>query len=322
MNNIIKFATVALAALTVIGCAKETKQETASEMKLVPVEVAFNVDMENVVGDFTRANVSLFPEVENWIFDYYYVQFYSTGMSVTSGHRRTTLTTGDLEVRDQVWLWDIGDCTVTFVANILPANSPYDDDPRWENQQTHIIKIADNIDTYKTVKFDMTKRLQASEVTPGQSGALKHMPMCGYWEGSVTTANNTETDPFHMTVTLGRMVSKLIVNINNKCGSTINSVKLDKAATAAYIFPQAKNDPLEDDEYMSVTNSVSIANDDSSTLYFYTAPNFCEVGGNVTTLTFTAANGKSATIPVGSDVEDGDFNLYMNTIYTLNVDLK
>lgn len=322
MKNIIKFATVALAALTVIGCAKESKQEAAPVGKLVPVEVAFNVDVEEVVGDLTRAQVSLFPEVENWIFDYYYVQFYSTGMSVTSGHRRTTLTTGDLEVHDQVWLWDIGDCTVTFVANILPANSPYGDDPRWENQQTHIIKIADNIDTYKTVKFDMTKRLQASEVTPGQAGALKHMPMCGFWEGSVTTANNTETDPFHMTVTLGRMVSKLIVNINNSCGSTINNVKLENVATAAYIYPQAENDPLEDDEYMTVSNSVSITNGNSATLYFYTAPNFCEVGGNVTTLTFTAANGKSATIPVGSDVDDGDYNLYMNTIYTLNVSLK
>ena len=321
MNNIIKFATIALAALTVIGCAKETK-EAASQEKLVPVEVSFNIDMEDVVGDLTRANVSLFPEVENWIFDYYYVQFYSTGMSRTSGHRRTTVTMGDLEVRDQVWLYDLGECTITFVANIVPAGATYGDNPGWENTSTGVILIADNIDTYKTLKFDMTKRLQASEITPGQNGSLKHMPMCGYWEGSVTTANNTESDPFHMSVTLGRMVSKLIVNVNNMSGSAIRTVKLDKAATAAYIFPQAENDVLEDDEYMSVTNSVNIANNASSTLYFYTAPNFCETGGNVTTLTFTAANGKSATIPVGSDVDDGDYNLYMNTIYTLNVDLK
>ena len=321
MNKTIKFATVALAALTMIGCAKETKQDNASKEKLVPVEVSFNIDMENIVGDLTRSDVALFPEVENWIFDYYYVQYYSTGMSRTSGHRRADVTMGDLVVRDQVWLYDIGDCTITFVANIVPAGADYGDNPLWENPQTGIILIADNIDTYKTMKFDMTKRLEATEVTPGHAGALKHMPMCGYWEGNVTEANNTESDPFHMTVTLGRMVSKLVVNINNKSGQTLTDVTLNNVATAAYIYPQAANDPLADSEYMTVTNTVNIANNASGTLYFYTAPNFCETDGNVTTMTFTAG-GKTATIPVGSDVEDGDYNLYMNTIYTLNVTLK
>ena len=298
-----------LAFICLASCSKETWTETIDAHRLVPVDVRLSAD------DATRASASLFPGVENWIFDYYYCQYNSSGISVTSGHRRADLTGGDLVATDQVWLWDLAGCTVVYVANIRPAGGTYGDDPCWESGS--VVKIADNMDTFRAMKFDMAERLALAE-----AGTLGHTPMCGYWEGDISEDINTEADPFHMTVTLGRMIVRINVAVTNKSGSTVNSATVINAATKAYLYPRVDNAPLADGDYTDIPNTVSIANNKSANLYFYTAPNFCDGGGRRTSLRFTNAAGKTAEMEIGDDVDGGDYNLYMNTIYTFTITLK
>ena len=75
------------------ACTKTEKNEPKGA-KMVPVELSLGID--GAQGDLTRAASALFPEVENWVFDYYYVQYTSRGISVTSGHRRADVTVGDM----------------------------------------------------------------------------------------------------------------------------------------------------------------------------------------------------------------------------------
>lgn len=313
MNKYFKYTMVAAAAALACACTKNEAAGSLAGHEMVPVQIT--LDSEDVHGALTRSGSPLFPEMENWIFDYYYCQYDRDGVSVTSGHRRTDVTMGDLSVKDQIWLWDLEGGSIYFIANIVPADSPYNDDPGW--QAGNVIKIADNTATLKTMKFDMTQRIAAAE-----RGDLRHMPMCGYWEGDITPAVNTEGDPFHMTATLGRMIVRMNIHVTNKSGKTVTGVTLSNVSTKAYIYPQVVNAPLDDTDYTSFTNDLSIANNGSASIYFYTAPNYCEKNGNVTTLTFTHADGTTASLEVGNDVAVSDYNLYMNTIYTYTITLK
>lgn len=306
MNKYIK---IAIAAALAAACACSCSKQVATEKEPELVNVDLTLGIEEAMDALTRTATPLFPEDENWIFDYYLVQFNAEGVSVRTLHRRTAVSVGDLVVTDNVTLQVISGGMLTFVANIIPANGDYSDDPGWEQGST--MKIADNIDTYKTVKFDMTERVQRAE-----AGTLHHTPMCGYWKGDITTASTL------MTATLGRMIVRMNVIIDNQSTSAVTKVELKNAAAKAYIFPQVVNEALADEDYIDLpANNVNIPAGTTSTVYFYTAPNFCTGGGKKTELTFTAG-GKTGSIELGSDLNSGDYNLYMNTIYTFNITVK
>ena len=307
MNKYIK---IAIAAALSAACACSCSKQVATEKEPELVNVDLTLGIEEAMDALTRTATPLFPEDENWLFDYYLVQFNAEGVSVRTLHRRTNVSVGDLVVTDQVALQVISGGMLTFVANIVPANGDYSDNPGWEQGTT--LKIADNIDTYKTLKFDMTERVQRAE-----AGTLHHTPMCGYWKGDITSAA-----PMLMTATLGRMIVRMNVIIDNQSTSAVTKVELKNAAAKAYIFPQVVNDALADGDYINLpANNVNIPAGTTSTVYFYTAPNFCTGGGKKTELTFTAG-GKTGSIELGSDLNSGDYNLYMNTIYTFNITLK
>lgn len=306
MNKYIK---IAIAAALAAACACSCSKQVATEKEPELVNVDLTLGIEEAMDALTRTATPLFPEDENWIFDYYLVQFNAEGVSVRTLHRRTAVSVGDLVVTDNVTLQVISGGMLTFVANIIPANGDYSDDPGWEQGST--MKIADNIDTYKTVKFDMTERVQRAE-----AGTLHHTPMCGYWKGDITSASTL------MTATLGRMIVRMNVIIDNQSTSAVTKVELKNAAAKAYIFPQVVNEALADEDYINLpANNVNIPAGTTSTVYFYTAPNFCTGGGKKTELTFTAG-GKTGSIELGSDLNSGDYNLYMNTIYTFNITVK
>lgn len=306
MNKYIK---IAIAAALAAACACSCSKQVATEKEPELVNVDLTLGIEEAMDALTRTATPLFPEDENWIFDYYLVQFNAEGVSVRTLHRRTAVSVGDLVVTDNVTLQVISGGMLTFVANIIPANGDYSDDPGWEQGST--MKIADNIDTYKTVKFDMTERVQRAE-----AGTLHHTPMCGYWKGDITSASTL------MTATLGRMIVRMNVIIDNQSTSAVTKVELKNAAAKAYIFPQVVNEALADGDYINLpANNVNIPAGTTSTVYFYTAPNFCTGGGKKTELTFTAG-GKTGSIELGSDLNSGDYNLYMNTIYTFNITVK
>ena len=312
MNKYIRIASVA-AAVAALACA--CSRENVPEPEYV--DMPFVLSVEDAQGDLTRAAASLFPEVENWIFDIYYCQYSASGPSLMSGHIRKDIavTDGSLSATESIRLATATNSTVVFAANFVPAGANYGDNPNW-GESTITFGGVNNLGDLKNVKFDMSKRLAKA-----QDGTLKHMPMTGYWVGDVTgAAGGTGLKP--ATVTMGRLVSKICVNITNNSGAAINSVKINNASTKAYLFPQAENTALAAEDYTTFTDNVNIANGASGTLYFYTAPNFCVENGNVTSFTFTNASGESATQIVGSDLEVEDYNLYMNTIYTFHFTLK
>ena len=329
MNKYIRIASVAAAAAALLcACSREMAPQVEPEY----VDAPFVLSIADEQGDATRATTALFPEVENWIYDYYYVQFIGDASAYT-GHMRKTVTTGDLTVSENIRLRAGANSTVVFVANIVPAGSNYVDSPGWDAtdgsvqilDENGIPFLADNengvltLNKFKKLRFNMNNRLvriQASD------NSMKHMPMCGYWQGTVpapTNGGTTNTVP--ATVTMGRMVSRMNVTITNKTGAAISQIRMLNASARAYYFPQTENEDLAERDYISFTQSANIANNQSATFYFYTAPNYCQSNGLETTLEFTAG-GKKGTVKLGSDPEAGDYNLYMNTIYTFNVTVK
>ena len=328
MNKYIRIASVAAAAAALLcACSRELNPQAEPEY----VEVPFELSIADVPGDATRATTALFPENENWIYDYYYIQFIGDASAYT-GHMRKTVTTGDLTVTENIRLRVGANSTVIFVANIVPAGSNYVDSPGWDAtdgsvqilDENGIPFLADNengvltLNKFKKLRFNMNNRLvriQASD------NSMKHMPMCGYWEGNVAASGSGTTNTVPATVTMGRMVSRMNVNITNKTGSPITQVRLLNTAAKAYYFPQVENTDLTADDYITLSQNVNIANNNSATVYFYTAPNYCEGNGLHTKLEFTAG-GKTGTVDLGSDVPNDHYNLYMNTIYTFNITVK
>ena len=324
MNKYIRIASVAAAAAALLcACSREIAPQVEPEY----VDMPFELNISDVLGD-TRVNEALFPEVENWIYDYYYVQFIGDASAYT-GHMRKTITTGDLTVTEDIRLRVGNNSTIIFVANTVPAGANYGDNPGWDatDGTVQVLDedgnpfVAPNVLTlnkFKNLRFNMAARLNLIQTG---NGTMKHMPMCGYWEGNVAASGSGTTNTVPATVTMGRMVSRMNVNITNKTGSPITQVRLLNTAAKAYYFPQVENTDLTADDYITLSQNVNIANNKSATVYFYTAPNYCEGNGLHTKLEFTAG-GKTGTVDLGSDVPNEHYNLYMNTIYTFNITVK
>jgi hypothetical protein len=118
MNKYIRIASVAAAAAALLcACSREMAPQVEPEY----VDVPFVLSIADEQGDATRATTALFPEVENWIYDYYYVQFIGDASAYT-GHMRKTVTTGDLTVTENIKLRAGANSTVVFVANIGPQH--------------------------------------------------------------------------------------------------------------------------------------------------------------------------------------------------------
>ncbi len=270
-------------------------------MKLVPVSI-------RLTPSDTRAASALRPENENWIYDYYFVQYNSAGISLTSGHRRADVTIGSLEVEDEIWLYDATGCTLCLVANIRPYGQTLTV-PGWAGEEYP--DFPDNLPTFKTWKLDMAQHIAAAE-----AGTLKYMPMCGYWKGDVS--GSTQANPTSITCTLGRMISRINMILTNSSGKTVKGLTMSNIATKAYLYPQVANTSLDaSSDYRSIEDSFSLASGKSTIRYFYSSPNYTTGDQMATTLT---VNNKS--LKLGDNVEDGDYNLYMNTIYAFSITLK
>lgn len=317
--NIKTILAAAMAFVLAASCAKQEKDSPTDDAELIPVQMTLNVVEPQ--GN-SRSVEPIRDEGENWIYDYYYIQFDADGFVRTQGHRRANVSVGDVTVTDVVPL-SAGQGTVCIIANITPAGANYGDDPGWKSG-SHVM-IADNFETFKNMKFDMTERLTAA-----QNGTLLHTPMCGYWQGSVSASQN-------MAVTLGRMIVRLNIHITNNSSRTFTRVFLGQASKKAYIFPQVHNANLVAADYMSFDDTgLNIAPNTTKTLYYYTAPNYNEwfknkqetgtgssAKGLRTYLNFyygsTILHGTNYVLSTYKDVDD---NLYMNTIYNFNFKLQ
>ena len=311
---------IALMALSVLACScSKTETSAPDEMELVDVELTLSAS--STPGD-TQSDMPLFPEQENWIWDFYYIQYDDMGNSLASGHIRDGATSGELSVTASVKLWKAQETTVLVIANIVPAGTSYGDDPHWQVGTSIFVGGQAYLSTAKTTKFDMSTRLARD--AEGHYSTLKHMPMCGYWSGDF----DQETGNYPINIALGRMITRMNVNIKNDSAYEITRVTLNNVAKNAYVFPQASNTPLDPaNDYFSapIVQTVSIPAGASQTLYFYSAPNYCTDGGKITTIQFHTDTKASDVKKLGSYIVDesneseNDYNLYMNTIYTYNL---
>ncbi|MCR4603331.1 MAG: DUF4906 domain-containing protein [Prevotella sp.] len=296
-----------LASVLLLSACSEDENTLAEEKEARLVPVTLTLRAADVAGNTTRSASALLPECENWIYDYYFVQYNSSGISLTSGHRRTDVTTGDLEVTDNIWLYNASGCTICLVANIRPSGFTITP-PSWAGDSYP--SFPDNLPTFKTWKLDMADHIAAAE-----AGTLKFMPMCGYWEGDVS--GSTESAPTAITCTLGRMIARINLALTNSSGSSISGITMNNIATKAYLYPQVNNTALESTDYTNISNTFTLANNASTTRFFYSAPNYPASSSYATTLVVG-----SNSLPLGNDVDNSDYNLYMNTIYSFNITLK
>jgi hypothetical protein len=174
--------------------------------------------------------------------------------------------------------------------------------------------------------------------------------MCGYWEG-------TPTEGASINVTLGRMIARLDITLENHTSQTLTNstkkndkydhrlkVELTNVPTKTYLFPSVDANKLAvttqnytslSDEQISIaapsTNSNNETTYSSSKVYYYVAPNYCNSDG-ATKISFTYNNNKdgedvdnkTATIVLGTDApgtSNRDLNLYHNTIYNFTITL-
>ena len=316
-KNTLHIAILALSFLA-IGCAKTGN---ADEPKYVTVQLT--VSATDVLAD-TRSDMPLFPEQENWIWDFYYVQYDNEGRTGGSGHIRSDATNGELSITAPVVIREANETTILVVANIEPAGAHYSDNPGWRIGSAIFIGGGQGyLSNAKLTKFDMTKRLTRD--SEGHYSTLNHMPMCGYWEGKVTAGSNN----YPINIALGRMVTRMNVNITNNSNYDVDTVTLNNVAMGAYVYPQYSNAPLASGDYLSapVTQNVPIPRGTTKTLYFYSAPNYCDEN-HITSIQFHSGSRVSAPKELGSYIVDesdrskNDYNLYMNTIYTFNLTLN
>mgnify|MGYP003300027575 CR=1 FL=1 len=260
------------------------------------VEVTFSI---NGQAD-SKADSPLIPDIENLIYDVWILQYDKMGLLIDAGtsHQRitasgslmTTVTT-DLAVGDG--------CTICILANLDRGNTTARTWPQTLTEfktSVEIVALQDKIEK-------------------ANNGTLTEMPMFGYWEGNI----DNEID--NIRVSLGRMLCRINLVINNTSAAAKTILKLDKVSVKGYAFPRIHHNPLPDDSYSTIEINKSVAAGKSSELYFYTAPNFAASETNATKLVI---DGKTVILSNDppSQTTNRDYNLYHNSNYTFTININ
>lgn len=270
----------------------------------------------------TKGNKPETPDVENLIFDIWVVQYSSRGVILPEAtyHYRTNETTGDLTVSD---LYIAGSteggiklvqstepCTVCFLVNMG------DNVPEW----------PDNLLEYQDIMMPVLSSDAAEKLT--------RTPMCGFYHGPVTHGNQ-------VTVSLGRMITRLNVVINNETGYDLTNlvVSITNAPRYAHIFPNINITPLNTLENEATRpqrdEGKTVPAGGSLNLYYYMAPNLYGAAWPTTLWTTCTMNGASmqGAMILGDTMQDAneqntyppvagdgrDLRLYPNNLYTFTI---
>lgn len=270
--------------------------------KMVTVEMTLDTGVQVDVN--TRAATPLIPDVENLIYDIWVIQYDHEGILTQNPgakHYRTS-ETGLLSVIQDLTL-AVGQSTVCLLVNM-----GYGTD-------TEPVEFPDNLPAFKNL-------LAKVPVEAAADGTLERMPMCGYWQGIVGE------DTKQLSVTLGRMMTRINLVLNNASSTVLNGVKasLINVPQVAHVFPTINSNVLPN----GVNGYTKVENDDVGNIavgasvnrYFYIAPN---LWNTQTLLRLTAADKETLEIPLGNDAPDvlgGSTKLYPNNIYTFTINLK
>lgn len=281
------------ATLMFTGCQQDEIVQKTSR----PVKVSLSLHTGIPMNSESRAETPLIPDVENLIYDIWVVQYDHEGIITKNPkpkHYRKE-DQGLLSVNQDIEL-ALGQSTVCMIVNMGYGS---DDKP---------ITFPDNLTEFK-------KTLAKVDVESAANGSLERIPMCGYWQGEVTESTSS------LSVTLGRMMTRINLVLNNQTGTAIDDVtaELTNVPCYAHVFPSINSETNPDNRmYTTLTDEIgTIASNASVTRYFYIAPNLWTTP---TTLSLGNIN-----INLGNDspdMKDGSTKLYPNNIYTFTINLK
>lgn len=271
--------------------------------------VRLNDDQETVEVTLTlngaplaKADSPLIPDVENLIYDVWILQYDKMGLLIDKGtdHKRAT-SPGSLTATVAT-TFAVGEGnTICVLANLDKGNASAA--RTWPQTLSEFKTSCDVVDL-------------SDDINAANDGTLEDMPMFGYWEGGISVETN------NVQVSLGRMLTRINLVINNQSGSTQTVESMSKVSKKVYVFPDVDHAALPDDAYMTVDNiNRVVASGKTAELYFYMAPNFTAGEENATKLkigedkTVILSNGAPSDSP-------RDFNLYHNSNYTFTINVK
>ena len=308
-------------ALVLCGCSSALDLPTkADDENIVIVPISLGA-AEYECDAATKGLAPYIPDVENLIYDVWVVQYSSRGVLLPRAtfHYRTTMS-GTLVWDGMVYAGSTDQgialvestepCTVCFIANMG------DNVPEW----------PDNIYSFREVMMPV--------LDADASVALSRTPMCGYYYGPVTHGVGVN-------VSLGRMITRLNIVVNNQTGKDITDlvVSITNAPRYAHLYPHTEEIPLNTAE-QSATRShrdagMTVAAGDTKNLYYYIAPNLygaswpttlwttCKVGGNammgamILGDTHPSPSENCTYPPIASSTRD--LRLYPNNQYTFTL---
>lgn len=248
-----------------------------------------------------KADSPLIPDIENLIYDVWILQYDKMGLLIDKGtsHERAT-SSGSLTAKvNHTFAVGEGN-TICVLANLDKGNASA---ARTWPQTLNDFKTSCNV-------IDLSL-----DIDGANAGTLEDMPMFGYWEGAISAEKNNNVQ-----VSLGRMLTRINLVINNQSTSNQTVESIDKASKKVYAFPDVDHAALPDDAYMTVDIKRDVASGKTAELYFYMAPNFTAGEDNATKLnigseTVILSNGAPSDSP-------RDFNLYHNSNYTFTINVK
>ena len=247
-----------------------------------------------------KADSPLIPDVENLIYDVWILQYDKMGLLIDKGTSHERATSSGLLTATVTTTFAVGEGnTICVLANLdRGIVSPVRPWPQTLNE----FKTSPNV-------IDLS-----SDIDGANAGTLEDMPMFGYWEGGISVETN------NVQVSLGRMLTRINLVINNQSGSTQTVESMSNVSKKVYVFPDVDHAALPDDAYMPVEINRDVASGKTAELYFYMAPNFTAGEEKATKLNI---GGKTVILSNGAPSDSPrDFNLYHNSNYTFTINVK
>lgn len=247
-----------------------------------------------------KADSPLIPDIENLIYDVWILQYDKMGLLIDKGTSHERATSSGSLTATVTTTFAVGEGnTICVLANLDKGNASA---ARTWPQTLNEFKTSCNV-------IDLS-----SDIDGANDGTLEDMPMFGYWEGGISVETN------NVQVSLGRMLTRINLVINNQSGSTQNVTSMSNVSKKVYVFPDVDHAALPDSAYMTVDIKRVVASGKTAELYFYMAPNFTAGEDNATKLnigseTVILSNGAPSDSP-------RDFNLYHNSNYTFTINVK
>lgn len=269
--------------------------------------VRLNDDQETVEVTLTlngaplaKADSPLIPDVENLIYDVWILQYDKMGLLIDKGTAHERATSSGSLTATVITTFAVGEGnTICVLANLDKGNASAA--RTWPQTLSEFKTSCDVVDL-------------SDDINAANAGTLEDMPMFGYWEGGILVETN------NVQVSLGRMLTRINLVINNQSGSTQKVTSMSNVSKKVYVFPDVDHAALPDDAYMPVEINRDVASGKTAELYFYMAPNFTAGEKNATKLkigdkTVILSNGAPSDSP-------RDFNLYHNSNYTFTINVK